>query len=273
MVNYQRSQFLLALVVLFFTNVKLIHSSTQPHDAPAYSNPIVSRVMLSPKGSVFYRVGRSNKWISFQYNAHNITAVDSKGKELWSTVLNGDDFEIFGIGDFDSDGSLNLGIYFQRPLRNRKQLQYCGSLLMQETRINLISSKTGTLYQGLPYEPDICWNFEEKSYPTHQWTNISVLFGHGPTLALSSYYNHQKGWFFTFKNSSFIKNYFYYPSTPKFAKYKKSQFILAGDGKKYIPNAFVANGLIVTYQEEERLILLFKMLFCSIKSVPIHTIN
>jgi hypothetical protein len=197
------------------------------------------------------KMNKSPKALAFQRTSQGVKIYTHQGELIHAINLEADAY-MFGGFDFDQDGCVDLGF-----VRSEDSGQKCGTHKMLLTRIQFLSSRTGQLYSPVSPLNSLCWNFNNSpAYPTHQWSNLSVLFGASSNkIALVPYYATQ-GYFFGFQSGNFYTDStFIYPSTVAYDQtYLNDKKNAYRQNQSYTSHPHVANGLILPVNGEDRLV-------------------
>ncbi|MGW3955486.1 hypothetical protein ACWEKM_32205 [Streptomyces sp. NPDC004752] len=187
--------------------------------------------------------------VGFKIAGGNLTAYDQSGTSLWSVATNG--YGPYGGFDYDSDGWPDVYVVIQTPSGKN-----CGSQPWLNTTLHFFSGRTGASQTPLSPLADKCWDFGSTTYPTHQWTENSVLWGGSSNQIAASPYYADTSWFLGFNGTSFTTDgALYYPSTSAYDNtYPNALANTYPTGTKYITNSHVANGLITNVGGQNRLV-------------------
>jgi hypothetical protein len=126
---------------------------------------------------------------------------------------------------------------------------------MVETWLSFLEGHDGT--QTTPIAPlaDICWTFGNVTYPTSQWTVLSVLFGPNSATITTVPYYATTGWFLHWAAGSWTTDAFFYPSSSSYdATYDADQPNGWGTGTSYLANSHMANGFMPWVEASPRLL-------------------
>lgn len=215
-----------------------------------YSNTLFPHVYLIADDTA------GHNYIAFLHTGKNITAIDENQNLLWQTQIDITQHGgLFGGFDFNSDGWPDLGL----AGRTDEKVGNCGSSGdpakqdVKKTFIVFFSGKSGEIYRPVAPIEDYCFDMngipEVSDYLVTQYNPYSVLFGMGSNTLLITPSYATISWFLTYNHelNSFEQEYLYYPSSPSYVHYYNNAY-------SYIKDAHIANGLIMSQGEDQRLV-------------------
>jgi hypothetical protein len=209
--------------------------------------PLVNALLASDGAVRALYPAPGTSGVSFEQQGSLVRALDGAGNELWSTDAGTG--QLFGGFDFDQDGWPDLGVVHTEPLG-----QLCGSVEMTQTWLSFLQGQSGALTTPIAPLADLCWTFGTATYPTSQWTVLSVLFGpQSATITTVPYYA-TTGWFLHWSGGNWTSEAFFYPSTASYdATYDADLPNGWGTGTSYLANSHIPNGFMPWVGAEQRL--------------------
>lgn len=199
--------------------------------------------------------------VAFEHRGDYLRAINQNGFLLWEIPVQteslfrgngivGEPYRnpLIGGFDYNDDGWPDLAL-----VRRTGRTDTCGAYHANQTYLELVDGRTGSLMPVTVPTPSNCHHFGETVYPTAQWFAQSIRGNQdGGVISLAQQYSRTGEFLVREGGRAEQRHLFIHPSTGAYEFYPNARHLPGPTVSKHVHNSQFPNGLLVNVRGEER---------------------